>query len=702
MPDIAELTRAVECNPKDPEALFAMARADRQALIRDLEADVVSRPVSLELSSGVVDIPATGENPDRCIVRIIERLRACLALAPDHAPAKALLGLTLIENNAGLAEAANLLAAAAEADPTLPEPPLGSGILALIGGNLAVAADALTTARELNPGDRDARLFAALADHAAQPTEALPETISETDGDGWMRIAWLMGMALRFPGLPEAAAQPYRAIAFTAVSKLAELAVACMVDDDLVSRAGRYLNQVVGMTSELPDVDLAAGLILFHNAELEMAEMAFVNALARGGIAELPAKMLELSLFCQDKAPRLPEHRAKLTDADFDKLGLVYCESLRLAEAEAVFRKTVANNPDDLRARRNLSESLAHQGKLEAALACAEELNRMAPDNAIAQSQLASLYLSNRRLDKAWPLNEGRLSHFRANTAQPAPPVPRWTDQPLDGKTLLIWREEGIGDELRLSTCLPDAIRAWPCKIVYDCAPKLAELYARTFPEIVVRPELGARSDFSGIDYHLPMGSLPMHFRADLAAFPASGKHLLADPELAENWRRRLAELGPKPKIGVCWRSLNTSWNKRSLLSQPADWGPVFGVSNADFINLQIRPTADEFAAIETDFGVTLHNFDDLDLKDDIDNAAALVAGLDAVITARCWMMLFAGGLGVKTYVFSSRPNSNMMELPYDPWFPDTEVFYRDYGEPWDGSMTAIADRLTHKFGETT
>ena len=250
-------------------------------------------------------------------------------------------------------------------------------------------------------------------------------------------------------------------------------------------------------------------------------------------------------------------------------------------------------------------------------------------------------------------------------------------------------------------TCLPDAISAWPCNIVYLCSPKLADLSARSFPEIEVKSQsYEPYENFLYCDYHLPMGSLPLHFRTSFSAFPASRNHFVADPELVKSWHERLVDLGQKPKIGICWRSLNNSWRKRPQHSQLVDWNPVLDLTGLTFINLQSRLTVDDHTAIKAAFGADFHVFDDLNLEQDIENSAALISSLDAVITARCWIMSFSAGLGTKTYVFSSLPNPNMMELPYDPFFPDTEVYYRDFGETWDGPMAAIADRLKQTFGE--
>ena len=107
---------------------------------------------------------------------------------------------------------------------------------------------------------------------------------------------------------------------------------------------------------------------------------------------------------------------------------------------------------------------------------------------------------------------------------------------------------------------------------------------------------------------------------------------------------------------------------------------------------------AEEIAAAERQFDCSIQVFEDLDIKNDAEEVAALLTALDAIVTCRCWITAFAGALGVPTYCFSAPFNMQMMDLPYDPWAPMTKIYYRAYEESWEGCMRAISGALEQDF----
>jgi len=373
-------------------------------------------------------------------------------------------------------------------------------------------------------------------------------------------------------------------------------------------------------------------------------------------------------------------------------------EEILFVEAERCYRHAGVVGPKEHMSRAYLCEALAFQGRISDSLSAALEGINIAPHNPTMISNLSAAYRSNGQMAEGFNLSEVRLSIPRTHSTMREFPIPRWEDQPLEGKTLYIWREEGVGDEIRYASCIADVLEKLPCQVIWECAPRFQPLFARSLEGARVIAEDLSANNFEGADYHIPVMSLAMHFRRNLSDFPGPGGYLKADPDAVTQWRERLAELGPEPKIAVCWRSLNLSWRKRPFISRLSDWAPIMGLKGVKFINIQPETTAPELEFVRQTYGPVLDAFEDLDLKNDLDGTAALISACDAVVTARCMVSGLAGALGKETYLFCAHPNADMAEQEYDPWFPDVDVFYRKFGEPWDETMAEIAAMLDEKF----
>ena len=116
------------------------------------------------------------------------------------------------------------------------------------------------------------------------------------------------------------------------------------------------------------------------------------------------------------------------------------------------------------------------------------------------------------------------------------------------------------------------------------------------------------------------------------------------------------------------------------------------------FVNLQCGLWQDELVEPARRFGVSIHHFDDVDVANDMEEVAALMSALDAVVSCQCWLLHLGGGLGVKVFSFNGRPNPYTMGLDYNPWAPNAEIFYRAAGADWATPMSDIADRLAELF----
>ena len=124
-----------------------------------------------------------------------------------------------------------------------------------------------------------------------------------------------------------------------------------------------------------------------------------------------------------------------------------------------------------------------------------------------------------------------------------------------------------------------------------------------------------------------------------------------------------------------------------------SDLYPILKIPNLTFINLQYTDYADDIAKVEDEFGVKIHNFDDIDHFNDIDEVAALCAALDIIITNKTTVSFISAGVGTSTKLanWKQSPWNNVF---LNPKGPDLDIFERNTWDPWDPVFKLIADDI--------
>lgn len=265
----------------------------------------------------------------------------------------------------------------------------------------------------------------------------------------------------------------------------------------------------------------------------------------------------------------------------------------------------------------------------------------------------------------------------------------------ISGKRLLVWREQGIGDEIMFGSCIPDLAESG-ARVSVECSPKLGLLFQRSFPDarIIVRAPCPdeQRDDF---DVHLPIGSLPRLFRRSFADFPPRKGFLLPDSERVAYWRRYLEALGPGPHVGMVWRGRIQTISRNHHYTQIEEWEPILRTPGVTFINMQYDDATDEIARAQEAFGIVPYTPTGIDMWNDLDEVSALLQALNLLVSVGTAVMSIAGGVGVPTWLMSVENfgwpclGTNTM-----PWYPNMRLFTRTLGQPWLTVTHRIADEL--------
>jgi len=570
-------------------------------------------------------------------------------------------------------------------------------------GRLAEAAQALQRAVEAAP--RDGRAHAELA-HVLRWQGALVEARAAAEravalmpalAAGWFNLGAVRDAA----GEPELAERDYRqalAIDPAYAEAWSNLGGLLAARGDLAEAIAAY-RQAVGARPALAPAWSNLGNALRRAGRHAEAVDACREAVRRApgfaaGWINLAAALREqdsheAALDAAQRALELAPERAE----PWANLGGALAGLGRYAEAVRAHEQAVARDPGSAEAQLNLAASLENAGRVASAIASYRRAVALKPEFVDAQFGLAIALLTLGEFAEGWQRYEWRWRRPDSEPVRHA--YTRWNGATTHAARLLVWGEQGVGDEIIYAGMIPE-LAATPLAVTLECDPRLVSLFARSFEGVRVVPKaVPSRVAAGEFDAQVPLASLGSVLRPSFARFPRHAGYLRADASRAAAFRRRLARRGPGvPVVGVSWLSRNAVFGAMKSL-RLADLAPVFAAREASFVDLQYGDTREERARAEADAAISLEHLDDLDLYEDLDGLAALVAACDLVITASNVTAHVAGALGRPVwlmaplargrfwYWFSGRRDS--------PWYPSLTVFAQRAPGDWYGTLEEIA-----------
>lgn len=330
-------------------------------------------------------------------------------------------------------------------------------------------------------------------------------------------------------------------------------------------------------------------------------------------------------------------------------------------------------------------KALYHLGRFPEAVEELERALAIEPGRHESAMTLGLACLADGDLARGWKLAERRVEANLKGLIQRRFSRPKWQGEPLAGKTLMIWDDQGIGDVLR-STSMFAELAEQAERLIVECHPKLVPLLARNFPQVTVRQRshegLNALLGGEDFDVQCAFGGLPALLRPDIAAFPKNTASLTADPARVAALRARAPLGGSRPKVGLSWTSGNRAGQRGRSYLALEDLLPLFAIEDVDFVLLDYTDRNAEIAALQEQTAFTLHRWDDLDLFDDLETVAALTSCMDLVISANTSVADMSGALGVPTWRFGPVTGTILLGQDNPPWAPATRYLRLDPMRP--------------------
>jgi Flp pilus assembly protein TadD len=388
-------------------------------------------------------------------------------------------------------------------------------------------------------------------------------------------------------------------------------------------------------------------------------------------------------------------------------LGVTLSDLGRFDEALVATRESLRLEPDYADSHVNLGMTFARQGNQEEALSCYERAVEIRPDFPEARRNRAYIYLARGDFERGWPEYEWRLRCPKLRTL--TVDRPRWNGESLDGRSILLHSEQGLGDSLQFIR-FARSLKARSCRVVAACPAPLIRLVARC-PG--VDSVVDWTSSLPDCDVQAPLLSLPAILGTTLATLPAQMPYFGLDSRTVNDWRpvvERAVGSGAHRrspgrrsrarvfKIGIAWQGnrANTVDRWRSFpLSHFAHLATLPGVR---LISLQKGEGTEQLANLGGEFPVAELSHPDHggdDRRDFLDTAAVMTQ-LDLVVTPETAVAHLAGSLGVRVWVALSSVGDWrwMIDRDDSPWYPTMRLFRQDSFGDWDGVFQRMAQTL--------
>ncbi|MEO6339889.1 MAG: tetratricopeptide repeat protein [Caulobacteraceae bacterium] len=395
----------------------------------------------------------------------------------------------------------------------------------------------------------------------------------------------------------------------------------------------------------------------------------------------------------------------------WNTLATVLNERGDVAQAMIFFDEALRLDPAFAKARYNRGNNRLQMGDPRGGLIdCEEALSQVVLESEVVMMKLArsTMLIAAGDLGEGWDAYEIRLDPNYAETTHFLIDQPSWTPEAdLAGKHILVMGEQGLGDEVLFANVLADVVDALGPEghLTIAVEPRLVPLFQRSFPTATVGPHSTYRvdhytvrvaafiKDMTTIDLWAPMGSLLRRFRRSVDAYPKTRGFLKADPARVKYWRKTLKALGPGPNVGVVWKSMVVDSGRARYFSPFQQWQPILSTPGVRFVNLQYGDCAAELAEAKA-LGIEIWNPPGVDLKNDLDEVAALSAALDLVIGPANAATNIAAACGTLVWLISIPSAWPRLGQAHYPWYPQVRVFQPDTYNAWTPVMTEIGAAL--------
>jgi tetratricopeptide (TPR) repeat protein len=358
--------------------------------------------------------------------------------------------------------------------------------------------------------------------------------------------------------------------------------------------------------------------------------------------------------------------------------------------------KAIDIQPDHPYAVRILGTAMLNLNRLPEAEFHLRRALSFKPGFALAEIDMAFTLLQAGRLREGWTWYARRWQDTdrlqRPAFFQPALEWRGPVEQPLAGKRVAVYAEQGLGDVIQFVRYLPmlQEAGAQVCMVVQH---ELVTLVENSFPGVqCLTPERRLQADI-----HAALLEMPLHYGTTLDNIPAAVPYLRAPQDKAAQWKGRLSQWDGQLKIGIAWSGFQRQVNNINRAVALSLWQPLLSVPGVQFFSLQKSD-----AGVYTDIRPAAHKLVDLTAQwTDFSDSAAMLEQLDLVITVDTSIAHLAGALGRPVWVMLA-PNADwrwLLDREDSPWYPTMRLFRRWFNEDRTAQVARVEEALRRLAG---
>ncbi len=369
-------------------------------------------------------------------------------------------------------------------------------------------------------------------------------------------------------------------------------------------------------------------------------------------------------------------------------LGNVYAEQGKLDAAIFEYKNALRIHPTFGESVSNLGEALRKLGRYEEAERYFRQALQLTPAVGEPHFNLAITLLVRGQFEEGWREYEWR---WRQIGVHPRPfDRPGWDGSLLNGKTILLYAEQGLGDTIQFIRYAPLVREQRGAgRIIVQCERAVTKL-VRTVQGVdeVVLPD----APLPPFDTHSAIVSLPMHLRTSLQTIPARVPYVSVDPAEAARWRERLSLSHDVLNVGLVWAGSAVNKNDRNRSAKLADFAALSKVPGVRWFSLQLGAPAQQLAQQKSskwkieDPTPEVRDFSD----------AALMTQLDLIITVDTSVAHVAGALACPVWVLVPHvPDFRwLLDREDSPWYPTMKLFRQTRAGDWKAAVDRVAESL--------
>jgi tetratricopeptide (TPR) repeat protein len=359
-----------------------------------------------------------------------------------------------------------------------------------------------------------------------------------------------------------------------------------------------------------------------------------------------------------------------------------------IREDSVVRERMTQFDPGSFASWNNLGVALLDAGAAGGAIAPLEQAVALEPENARAHLNLGFAQLADGQWRDGLENHEWRLRTEEGSASNRPYTQPRWMGQPLRGKNVFLYAEQGFGDAIQ---CIRYAwlFAQTGARVSVEVRPPLVRLmqHAPGISNVIVRGE-----EPPPFDYHSPLLSLPYAFRTTPSSIPARMPYLIAGHQQLVEWKKMVEACGTGLRIGVCW-----SGNARFIHDARRSITAETLCDALKSFDGALFPLVKEDAPLRRPGNVEESRWCDLTARiQDFEDTAALISYLDLVVTVDTAVAHLAGALGKPVFtLLPSAPDWRWLNSGEStPWYPTMRLFRQTQPGSWKDPVANLTQAV--------